>query len=59
MEERKEALRQEAKQIINSSPYCISKYEPGKNEGIVLSTLVLLEKTRIFFLKPTISLKLL
>ena len=49
LEERRMALRQEAKKILDTSTGHISKYYPGENEGLTLTTLVLLEKNKDLF----------
>lgn len=46
IEKRKDEIRNEAKNILDSSPTYISYWEPGENEGLLYSTLGLLERNR-------------
>lgn len=46
IEYRKQAIKVEAKKILESAPSYISFYEPGENQGILYSTLVLLESNK-------------
>lgn len=48
IEKRKESIKAEAKGILDSASY-ISYFDPGEYEGLVLSTLALLEKNRDIF----------
>lgn len=46
IEKRKQEIKNEAKNILDSSPTYISYWEPGENEGLLYSTLGLLERNR-------------
>lgn len=46
IEKRKQEIKNEAKNILESSPIYISYWEPGENEGLLYSTLGLLERNR-------------
>ena len=43
---RKQEIKHEAKKILDSSPTYISYWDPGENEGLLYSTLGLLERNR-------------
>ena len=45
-ERRKQEIKHEAKKILDSSPTYISYWDPGENEGLLYSTLGLLERNR-------------
>jgi len=49
IENRKLIVKQEAINLLNSAPAYISYYEPGENEGLLYSTLSLLEKNKDLF----------
>lgn len=46
IESRKEILRTDAKRLLESSPSYVSYYEPGENEGLIYSLLILLESNK-------------
>lgn len=46
IEKRKLEMKNEAKNILDSSPTYISYWDPGENEGLLYSTLGLLERNR-------------
>lgn len=46
IERRKLEIKNEAKNILDSSPTYISYWKPGENEGLLYSTLGLLERNR-------------
>lgn len=46
IERRKQEIKNEAKNILESSPTYISYWDPGENEGLLYSTLGLLERNR-------------
>lgn len=46
IERRKQEIKNEARNILNSSPTYISYWDPGENEGLLYSTLGLLERNR-------------
>lgn len=46
IERRKQEIKHEAKKILDSSPTYISYWDPGENEGLLYSTLGLLERNR-------------
>lgn len=49
IENRKLIVKQEATNLLKSAPIYISYYEPGENEGLLYSTLSLLEKNKDLF----------
>lgn len=49
IEQRKQVIKLEAQKILESSPSYISLYEPGENEGVLYSILILLEKNKDIF----------
>lgn len=49
IERRKQEIKDEAKNILNSSPAYIDYWAPGENEGLLYSTLGLLERNRDIF----------
>lgn len=49
LERRKEVLKIDAKALLEKMPSYISYYEPGENEGVVYSILILLEGNRDIF----------
>lgn len=53
LEKRKETVRAEAKALLENVPSYIDYYNPGENEGLLLGTLSLLEKKKIYFRKLT------
>lgn len=46
IERRKQEIKNEARNILASSPTYISYWDPGENEGLLYSTLGLLERNR-------------
>ena len=46
IEKRKQEIKNEAKNILDSSPTYISYWKPGENEGLLYSILGLLERNR-------------
>ena len=46
IERRKQKIKNEARNILASSPTYISYWDPGENEGLLYSTLGLLERNR-------------
>jgi len=46
IERRKQEIKDEAKNILNSFPTYINYWDPGENEGLLYSTLGLLERNR-------------
>lgn len=56
IENRKLIVKQEAANLLKSAPAYISYYEPGESEGLLYSTLSLLEKIKICFQKLTKSI---
>ncbi|MDE6650123.1 MAG: hypothetical protein K2K45_09370 [Muribaculaceae bacterium] len=49
IENRKLIVKQEATNLLKSAPAYISYYEPGESEGLLYSTLSLLEKNKDLF----------
>lgn len=49
IENRKLIVKQEATNLLKSAPAYISYYEPGESEGLLYSTLYLLEKNKDLF----------
>lgn len=48
-EKQKETVRLEAKNLLENVPSSIDYYNPGENEGLLLSTLALLERNKDIF----------
>ena len=48
-EKQKETVRLEAQNLLENIPSSIDYYNPGENEGLLLSTLALLEKNKDIF----------
>ena len=48
-EKQKETVRLEAKNLLENVPSTINYYNPGENEGLLLSTLALLERNKDIF----------
>lgn len=49
LEKRKNTVRLEAKNLLEKVPLSIDYYNPGENQGLLLSTLFLIEKNKDLF----------